>query len=303
MQHPYYTNPDQFQPKTSSIENWLKTRKNGSANKPGIFETVDYSRDQIWSISSFAIELLALYFTFFGAYTLYLTNEKIGVIIAAIFVALSFILLDIFGIMLHGYDKPEKVKNRSLYIVTKDTNLKLEIYTSLKETTWKEFVGFMFLSVSAVLKIAALWYFLQESSLYLLVIFTILYIVVIYIHAYHTVYWWPAFKLNRSISKQLRNFNELYNKGLPTEPSNTVSNTISFPFSSTYIMSLGSIQTCANGRINVVSNGDGSYTLNVRGILWDENIVQLLSKWGQQNSDDLINACITVQLMQNNVIV
>ncbi len=303
MQHPYYTNPDQFQPKTSSVAKWLSTRKKGNDNKPGIFETVDYSRDRNWSYFALLIELAAFYFTFGGAYELYQTSGDIWVVVQALIVVILFVVLDFLGIMLHGQDKPQKVINQSLYLVTQNPNIKLQIYNSLKATTWREFIGFLLLSLSAVLKIFALWFFFQRANLSFLIVFSILYIAVIYIHSVHTVYWWPAFKLDRSIKKQLRIFNELFDKGLLTDPSNTVSNQISFPFSSSYIMSTGSIQTCANGRINVVSNGNGNYILNAKGILWDENIVLLTSQWDQKYVDDLIKACITVQLMQNNIIV
>lgn len=63
------------------------------------------------------------------------------------------------------------------------------------------------------------------------------------------------------------------------------------------------IKTCVNDRINIVNNGNGNYVLNVIGTLWDENIVKLSSQWGQQYVSDLINACITVQLLQNNIII
>ena len=303
MQHPYYTNPDQFQPKTSSIDKWLSTRKKGNDNKPGIFETVDYSRDRNWSYFALLIELAAFYFTFGGAYELYQTSDDIWVVVQALIVVVLFVVLDFLGIMLHGQDKPQKVINQSLYLVTQNPNIKLQIFTSLKTTTWREFVGFLLLSLSAVLKIFALWFFFQKANLSFLVVFSILYVAVIYIHSVHTVYWWPAFRLNLAIKRQENEFNVLYQEGLPTNPSNTVANSYSLPFNSGFIMSENSISVCANGRINIVSVGNGNYVLNAKGILWDENIVLLSSQWDQQYVDDLINACITVQLMQHNIIV
>ena len=57
------------------------------------------------------------------------------------------------------------------------------------------------------------------------------------------------------------------------------------------------------GRVHVISNDKGDFTLNVTGLLWDENIVSLAGQWESDYVSDLINACITVQLLQNNVIV
>ena len=305
MQYPYYPNPDKFIPDSSSIDAWLKTRKNNSENKPGIFETVDYNRDRNWSIASILIELAAFYFTFIGAFSTYKKNGDIRLIIIALVIVLLFVIFDIIGIMLHGQDKPTKTINRSLYLVTTDPTQKAQIYESLKETTWREFLGFMLLSISAVMKIFALWYFFQLSSIQILVIFTILYVLVIYIHSVHTVYWWPARKLKKSIGKQSAKFEEYFAQSLPTNAANTISsmNHYTFSFNSQGVLNEQVISTCANGRIKVISEGKGNYTLIALGPIWDENIVHLASQWDQQYVTDLINACITVQLLQNNVIV
>lgn len=192
MQYPYYPSPDKFIPNSASINAWLKTRKNNSSNKPGIFETVDYNRDRNWSIASILIELAAFYFTFQGAYSTYLKTGNFIIIIAAMIIVSLFIIFDVVGIMLHGQDKPQNTINKSQYLVTVNPNQKAKLYDSLKETTWREFLGFMLLSISAIMKIFALWYFFQMSSIQLLVVFIILYLLVIYIHSVHTVFWWPA---------------------------------------------------------------------------------------------------------------
>jgi hypothetical protein len=306
MQYPYYPSPDKFIPNSASINAWLKTRKNNSNNKPGIFETVDYNRDRIWSIASILIELAAFYFTFLGAYSTYLKTGHIGTIIYALIIVSLFIVFDIVGIMLHGQDKPQKTINKSLYLVSTNPIVRKRLWESLNETTsWREFIGFMLLSISAVLKIFALWNFLQGAQIYFLIIFGFLYVLVIYIHIFHTVYWWPARKLKKSIKKQSDNFQQLFLLNLPTDPTNTITtlNHYSFAFSSEYQMPGNSINTCANGRINIVNSGKGKYVLNAIGTIWDENIVKLSSQWGQEYASDLINACITVQLLQNNIIV
>jgi hypothetical protein len=305
MQHPYYPNPDKFIPNAASINAWLKTRKNNSENKPGIFETVDYNRDRNWSIASILIELAAFYFTFFGAYQTYQSNGNFTLVIFALVVVILFVIFDVFGIMLHGQDKPESTKNKSIYLVTSNPNQKLTIYNLLKEKTWREFLGFLLLSISAVMKIFALWFFLQVSNVQTLVIFTILYILVIYIHSAHTVYWWPARRLRKSIKKQSDKFEEHLNQNLPTDPANTINkqNQYLFSFQSKCNLEHKTIEGSPEGRVKVISNGNGDYVLNVVGLLWDENIVSLAGQWDNDYVNDLINACITVQLLQNNVIV
>jgi hypothetical protein len=132
-----------------------------------------------------------------------------------------------------------------------------------------------------------------------------LYVLVIYIHIFHTVYWWPARKLKKSIKKQSDNFQQFLSLNLPTDPANTITTLhhYSLAFSSEYQMPENLINTCANGRINIVNKGKGKYVLNAIGTLWDENIVHLSGQWGNEYASDLINACITVQLLQNNIIV
>jgi hypothetical protein len=306
MYHPYYEDAHLFTPKSESVQAWLKTRKKNSSNKPGIFETTEFKKDQIWSFASILIEISALYFTFQGAYKSYLQTGNIWIVWVALIAVALFVGFDIIGIMLHGHDKAEKTIDRSMYIVHPDSNVRLQIYNRMNETTIREFFGILLLCISAFLKIGALWYFFQMSNIPILIVFTFLYIIVIYIHAQHTVYWWPALKLKISIKKQYRNWKKLHLLNLPTPSANTIDSTqiINYPFTSNNkISSQTIISSCENNRISVSSDGNGNYTLTSVGPLWDENIVYLCSQWGQNNQDDLIHACIRVQLMQCGFVV
>jgi len=305
MNFPYYKDADKFTPTSDAIQQWLKTRKNNSSNKPGIFETTDFKKDQIWSITSFLIELSALYFTIQGAIRTFNANGNIWYVWFALITVVLFIGFDIIGIMLHGHDKAQRTINKSLYLVHPSPTVKVEIFDSLKETTMREFFGVLLLSISAVLKIGALWFFLVLSYNYsMLTVFTILYIIVIYIHASHTVYWWPAFVLKNTIRKQYKRWYEYHSKGLPARPENTIneSNIIRYVFHSNANVQKV-IQTCENNRIKVVPQNNNYYMLEVAGPLWDENIVLLCTQWGQVDQEALIHSCITVQLLQCGTIV
>jgi hypothetical protein len=305
MYYPYYQNPDKFIPDAKGLELWKKTRKNKSENKPGIFETTEFSKDQIWSIASILIEFSALYFTFQGAYKTYLQNGNINNIWFAIAAVFLFVAFDIIGIMLHGHDKAQRTIDRSRYLVEKDPAEKLVVYNRLKETTMREFFGVLLLSISALLKIAALGYFFQNSGIQVLAIFTLLYLIVIYIHAMHTVYWWPALKLKNRIRKQYNEWKVLFEKGLPTPSSNTIdsTNVIQYPFVSNSSGVSNTLATCVNDRVKIVPTSTGHYLLEVTGPLWDENIVNLCSQWGDRGVEDLLTSCIKVQLMQCGIIV
>lgn len=301
MQHPYYPQPDKFIPDSNSISTWLKTRKNGNDNKPGIFETVNYKSDKNWSIGAILIELSAFYLTISGAYSYYLTSQKLGVIILPTIIVFLFIVFDIFGIMLHSHDFPEKVKNKSIYKVLNDSDEKKIIYNKLKEYTWREFFGILMLIISAGLKVFALVFY-YRSNIQITLIFTMLYLLVVYIHSVHTVYWLPALKLNLSLKKQYRTFNEYYQKDLPTSPKNTVSGPISINFISSFQQEINEITT-PDKRVSIKNISKNTYEISCLGLLWDEDIAFLSSKWQQENNSDLLDACIKLQLLQLGTIV
>lgn len=305
MQHPYYPLPDKFKPNGESINTWLRTRKNLNQNKPGIFETVNFRSDRNWSTASILIELSAFLTTFYGAFLTFQANHVLFDLILALIVVVLFVLFDVIGIMLHGHDKPQKVLDRSELLVTQNPQHKKELYDRLKEITWREFIGILLLTLSAVLKIFALLYFFQKKNIPIVVIFSILYLLVIYIHSYHTVFWWPARRLKLALRKQSDAFMEYFNQNLPTNPDNTIDGSFiwSFHFNSNAQCQNKKIDGSSEGRVNIIYNGGTSYTLNCTGLLWDENIVNLAGQWDEEFVNDLIHACIKVQLLQANVIV
>ena len=74
MQPPYYDMPKEFMPSTSTLNAWLKTRKSNDPNKPGIFETVEFSGDSVWTFVAAIIEASAFFLTLFGFFrTLFLS--------------------------------------------------------------------------------------------------------------------------------------------------------------------------------------------------------------------------------------
>ena len=108
MQSPYYQNANLFKPSQSTLFNWLKTRKSESETKPGFFETVNFSTDQVWAIISILIELSALLLTLYGAWLRFISKHQIGILITAALIVMLFIAFDIIGILLHGYDRKDK---------------------------------------------------------------------------------------------------------------------------------------------------------------------------------------------------
>jgi len=55
--------PAIFMPSTSTLNAWLRTRKSNDKSLPGIFDTVEYSRDSSWAKFSILVEAVAFFVT------------------------------------------------------------------------------------------------------------------------------------------------------------------------------------------------------------------------------------------------
>jgi hypothetical protein len=214
-----YPMPGQFMPSVATLKSWLRTRKSKSQNLPGIFDTVDYSTDTTWAMFSILVELAAFVFTIWGAWSLYLKNHSMLILSSAIIIVFLFIAFDILGIMLHGQDKPQKVELRNRIAISHDLIQKEVLYKQLNQITWREFMGFMMLIISSILKILAISVFFSKSGVPLLVILVLFYLVVIYIHGFHTGYWWAELTLNSKIKKEYQNFLDCHTKGVSSDYS------------------------------------------------------------------------------------
>jgi hypothetical protein len=307
MQPPYYNMPMQFMPSQSTLNAWLRTRKSNSQNKPGIFETVEFAGDTVWAICAILIELSAFFLTLFGAWQIYSKNQNMPMLITALIIVFLFIAFDIIGIMLHGQDNPEKVKLKSEMVITHDPAIKAYIIKKTKQIGWREFLGFMLLIVSGILKILAISvFFKSQSGMAAVIILILFYLVVIYIHAYHTGYWWAARNVQGKLKRDFDKFLEHQKNGTPNPflvlgPQQVL-------FDSNVPMG---VDVAHHGRqtIDLVSSHiakDGasvfSYRLSSVGCIFDHEIVSMAAAYNPSFSTALIEACIKLQFQQLGVI-
>jgi hypothetical protein len=308
MQAPYYENASRFSPGQTTINSWLKTRKSDGTIKPGLIETVDYPRDLAWSIFAILIEFSAFFLTLFGAWEIFKANHNLKMLITALILVVLFILFDIIGIMLHGQDKPEKVLLKSQLRITPDPIQKQFLIQEIEKITWRTFLGMLLLCFSGILKIISIAvYFKSQSGPAAVTVLIIFYLIVIYIHAYHTGYWWSARKVHKQINKDFESSQSHQKIGTP-DPFLVNNPTIRL-FQSPYTM-VGNSKSLQSNRQNVeliqsTTNSDGTlmneYRLSSNGLMWDSDVNTILMHNSHQFNQYLLEACIQLQLTQLNV--
>jgi len=300
----YYNNPAEFKPSQETLLQWLKTRKSDNDVKPGFFETIDFTKDQSWTIIAILIELAALFFTLYGGLSKYQINGKISTLITAGVIVVLFIAFDIIGVLLHSNDKKERVINKNRLKLIKNPVVREGLIEKINTNTPREIIGFFLFLVSAMLKIFAITQFIVsgKGSIPLVLILTLFYLVVVYIHTSHTAYWLAEIKRRRLTSNDYKMWvNDLQNN-IPSEHSVISPSVIQF----NSLAPMGKEQF-QNGRqsvmfINKVQKEDESvefnYELKSTGVLTDDDIVILTAFFKSEFKRPLINACIEMQLNQ-----
>ncbi len=308
MQYPYYNTPDKFSPRMETLRSWLKTRK--SNDNPGLFLTEDYSRDSVWTTIAILIELSAVFLTSYGAIFSYLEKHKIGTLTGAIIFVFLFVAFDIIGILLHGHDKPDKVILRSQMRFEKDDDNKRHQFAALNRISLRTFFGVILLLFSGILKIVAIGIFFKGITLPGQVILVLFYLVVIYIHIFHTGYWLAAIGVKKAIDNDYKQF--LYNRNQQLNNPFLVTQPTIRPFISPVPMNAEN-NSFNNGRqtikfINRTEENNGAvifhYELISEGCMWGEEVTLLCNRFQEREFNrSLIDASISLQLSQIGIIV
>ena len=291
---------------------WLNTRKPSDNDQvPGLFTTVKFSSDQSWTIIAALIELIALGLTLYGAISLYQQNQNKANLFAAIVAVVLFIAFDVIGVLLHGGDRSQKVVTRSKIKIAKDPAAKKILIVEAKRITNKEFFGMLFLVLSAIIKIAAVVLLLGaiNATLPIFIVLFLFYIVVVYIHVAHTGYWLSA----RQTAKRFRNEYDEYVQGKIMGTSDGAPLPIDRKVFTSPNSLPGGVSEFQNGRQKVLSvessqdeHGNALFTLALesRGVMWDEDVVSLLSNFtaGSHIHKAVLDAAILLQLQQINIV-
>ena len=313
MTDPYYQNRNQFIPSQAVLNDWLNTKKSNHPSKPGLFETVKYTEDAIWTFISLLVEIAALSLTFYGGYQSYLKSHNFSsAFIGPIIVVVLFVFFDVMGIMFHSSERSQKTLIRSQIVFTHNPLVLANLYKKLELYSGKQFLGVMALIVSAILKILAVTILSPvhgRAAVPLILIMSLFYLVVIYVHIYHSGYFLAARRVSKKMKKEWDNWFDINQRGLPT-PLN-VQSVNSVIFSSPQAMPNGNSFQMGFQTITFIGRQQDSagavsfnYQLDSLGCMWDSDVVPLYSAFGPGHFQSaLLEACVQLQLSQLGIIV
>jgi hypothetical protein len=303
MRYPYYPHPELFEPSIETLKLWLNTRKEKTPRGTGLFETDRFNLDRNWFVVAFLFEIAAFVLTIWGGTLKYYGTKKISILIIALLASLFFVLLDYFGVLLHHRGKDDKIRASSQLNFTKDPI----IIGALKKVafskfSWYQFFGFTCMLLSATLKILALIALISFFKK-LAPLFVIFYLIVLYVHAKHTGYWYYAWKTNKLMLSEFQQYEKDRATNTPSEFS-----VKSLPYKIqfySYFKFVG-VGEALEKRVKIIvldtiiDNGQTKYLYEMWciGILWDLDIVKITSDFNINFQQDLYEACVKMQHAQ-----
>ncbi|MGB0869853.1 MAG: hypothetical protein ACPGSD_09665 [Flavobacteriales bacterium] len=291
---------DQFQPSNEALNLWLTCRKkvkhlNGNNIAP-LFSDSDYTSDTSWYYITWALELLGFIATLYGG----LRSGGVWAILALALV-IFFIIIDFLLIVpaLHKNVKTKVYNAALIQILNKKRDL-VKI-RSLQDEMKKGKITFAFavagLIIMAIVKTAAIILLGTFDSMIFYITFLVLFLAIVYGHVYKTRYKMAYSKTQRKIDKDYENFKDINFQ----YPEINVNNE---PFVTKTPLRINSdkegiVQSYANHFIKVVSESseNNHYELHTKGILTDDELIQLTDS---QNEKNRLRIFVTGRKMQLN---
>ena len=315
MNEPYYHNKNRFMPSQEILSDWLNTNKGNllKVEIPRLFVTDNFTSDKRRTLIAIIIELAALFLTFYGGYQAFLKKPVFSdAFFWPVVLSILFVLFDLIGIMFHSSDKKDKVIMNAKLKTIDDDSEKKRLYEKIKQVSYREFAGVMFLIISAFLKIFAVLNYSPVSNKaapILIVIMSILYIVVVYIHIFHSGYFLSAYRVSKKMRLEERRWDEMDRSGLLSD-ANVNKPTIVVFDSTQEIPCDGGVNfrlsnqsiVLVNSQVNSTGQKSYVYQLESLGCMWDSDRTALINSFtdGQFRSS-LVDACIKLQLAQAGV--
>jgi len=304
MRYPYYKHPELFEPSLETLKLWLNTRKSKTIKGSGLLETDKFSTDRSWFILAFSFEIIAFFLTIWGGVLKFQGTHKITPLIFALFASFFFVILDLFGVLLHHKGNDDRSKARNQLNFEKD----LIVIGALKKIAFAKYSsnqiwGFICMVLSAGLKIIALRILLSVLKGLLTPVFIIFYLIILYVHVKHTGYWYYAWKTDKRMKSEFDSFEKDRSKGMPSEFSvKTPSHSIQF----TSFFKLTNEILCLDKRVKIQFmysfEQDGKaihqYKLYCTGILWDDDIVKITREVDSNFQQDIYESCVKIQHAQ-----
>lgn len=293
----------QFEPSKSTREKWLKTRKEsyyiGNQSLPGLYQTTSISNDAVWFWIAMVIEVIAMSLTVFGGLSRGLTY-----LLGAVGIVILMVAFDFLGVKLSLDNKAKKclIRNR---IVMAEPQPKLGLLDQLNAFSWRTFWAFMFLLTSAILKVLALWLLTPVNGIHYLVIFTLLYFAVVYIHLTHTDYFIAEMALKRSIRKESKTWRKQKfissGSGMDGIPSKFDAVTRHETFSTDFIIPYFKDNSVfkLNGIMMIEKErwiNSAEYQISATGVVLDEDISMLCQHFLPQHAALIGEHCLRLQI-------
>jgi hypothetical protein len=293
---------NEFKPSSEYIELFLSTRKTPRVlpygfTMPGYFHTDHYKRDKNWFNLAIFIELLAFFLTVNGGYS---RGGEWGFI--AILTALFFIVFDIVGAQLLHNKVSKKCRYLNLAVIEKDPIAAEGFIKEAKAVNGKQILGYCLIIFSAFLKYFAL-FLLGSFKLSILSIIILLYLIVIYIHIYHTGYFFAEFKRIQTLKKEQNLFRKelmLKAQGLSIESQFQASTIIGQNSIGGFLrlnLPEGHVSYDGHKLIETIIGPDlYSYRLETKGLLTDEQIISFTQNQNEEQCKFILNLCIAHQI-------
>ena len=288
-----YPDAQSFEPSNQTRIAWYKTRKSSTAygpvHLPGLFSSDGFSTDQIFFIIAMIIELAAVVVTIRGGMMM-----KTSIFIGSIVVVILFLVLDYVGILFHHDQAGNKALWRNEILIPQEPGYLASLRMKLKKRTTKEDMGVVFLFLSGILKILAIVALNNSfSNPFFIILFSLFYIIVMYIHANHTGFWLAEFSLQKKIKKD----HQIWSEGNGNNAQIYV-----HQFSSPYNLGLTPGQTKRTNRqgLTCISKDNQNYVfkLDSLGLMWDTDVAAMCMGLQTQERAMLAIECLQLQLVQ-----
>lgn len=288
-------------PSKTYREKYCYTRKHhhqlpAGIDLPGLFSTSGFDNDKRWFNIAMGIEILALFLTVRGGF-----SRGGNWIWLSILIAFFFILLDFVGAWLSHHNERNKAILRSQAALANDREAKQGFINESKKTTVRQIFGVTLIVFSSFLKYVAL-FLLGTFIAGILIIAATLYLVVIYVHIYHTGFYLAEIRRLIQLKKDEKAhqlwsmLSEAERKKIQSPLRAQIQTSGSEEYKDKLRTINGQITVGQNKIIEEIRDGITHYQLHVKGLLTDDLILRFIEGQNDEQTRFIVKLCIKFQL-------
>lgn len=281
-----------FQPSAETLKNWLGTRKPeitvGGFSVPGFFIDNGNSADTTWVFIAMFGELLGLAATVYGG----MKSGGIFMVLAILAVALFIVLDVVFAKWLHR-NEADKCIIKSKRLLKDDSQKQAiaSLNSKIEKGKMADFffqTGIILIAFLKIIGIVVLGLF-NHISLYLP--FAIIFLIVAYVHVKHTGYWLAYRDTEKRIEKEHQKFaNGDFIANISEQPVIAPSELRNIPAKH------NPHEILVDSEIKIKKEGEFYYVIKAKGVLTDNDVVNLINGQSDGNKLALFKACRQLQL-------